>query len=369
MRLAASPSRPDLPTSPAAEASPADACLTDAELCELADGTSGARSRDEIDQHLDRCEICLELAIAVLRGTHPERDGADERELRSLSVGTVLAGRYRIERFVSRGGMGEVYVVRDLALTRWLALKAVVATACDSPRAVGKLLREAALARRVAHPNVGRVFDIDVDEKPGHCPIHFFTMEYVEADALRARLESGPLEERHVLSVARQCLLALRAIHAAGVLHLDVKPENLLYREEHGEVIVTLIDFGLSRRLGSVTPSTRAGNTSFEGSTGYGAPEQADGRTLGVETDLYALGVLVFEMLTGRLPFVASGGRGSPREVITQPTRLDRRLCSGWDELTSRCLRADRQDRYPSADAMLTEVDQLSARGLLPASG
>jgi serine/threonine protein kinase len=333
--------------------------LTEAELCALADGECGERSRDEIDQHLDRCEVCLELAIAVLRATHPERDGAGERELRSLSVGTVLAGRYRIERFVSRGGMGEVYLVHDAALTRWLALKAVVATACDSPRAVGKLIREAALARRVAHPNVGRVFDIDVDEQPGHCPIHFFTMEYVEAETLRARLESGPLEERQALSVTRQCLLALCAIHAAGVLHLDLKPENLLYREDQGEVHITLIDFGLSRRLGSGSASTRPSSTSFEGSAGYGAPEQCDGRTLGVETDIYALGVLVFEMLTGQLPFVSGDERAGPRELITQPTRVDARLSSGWDPLTSRCLRAHRQDRYPSAAATLKELERL----------
>jgi serine/threonine protein kinase len=366
MRLAASPFRPAQPSSRPAEHH-ADACLSEVELFALADGASATRSRDDIDRHIDRCDLCLELAITVLHGMHPERDGAGEREPRSVSVGTVLAGRYRIDGFVSRGGMGEVYLVQDLTLGRRLALKAVVATACDSPRAVDRLLREARLARRIAHPNVSRVFDIAVDEQPDHCPIHFYTMEYVDAGTLRSRLDQGPLAPRQVSSVAKQCLSALHAIHHAGVLHLDLKPENVLYREDAGTPHVTVIDFGLSRRLGSGARGVQPSSACFEGSAGYGAPEQTEGRMLGVETDLYALGIVLGEMLTGQLPCLTCADvEQTPSQ---RASRFDASLPPGWSLVISRCLQPARQDRYPSAAEMLSELDRLSALGLLGFGG
>jgi hypothetical protein len=270
--------------------------------------------------------------------------------------GTLLAGRWRLVAPLGRGGMGEVYRADDLKLGEPVALKFLPPELAADAAALARLHREVRVARRVAHPNVCRVFDIG--EADG---LTFLTMELIDGEDLSSLLRRiGRLPADKALEISRQLCAGLAAAHEEGVLHRDLKPANVMI-DGRGRAKIT--DFGLAgiaRRFGR----EEAG----EGTPAYMAPEQLAGREVTVKSDLYALGLVIYELTTGRRPFAAATRGELVRAQSETSPPSPSSLADGVDALTERAilrsLAADPAERPGSAlevAAMLPGGDPLAA--------
>jgi serine/threonine protein kinase len=269
----------------------------------------------------------------------------------SLESGGMLAGRYRIVRLLGRGGMGEVYLAEDTRLSQTVALKFLPPSLAADPLRFEQFHNEVRVARQVSHPNVCRVYDIGEDA--GRL---FLSMEYVEGDDLAKALSDGPLDEARAIDVTRQLCAGLAAVHASGVLHRDLKPANVML-DRDGRV--RIMDFGLAG-IG-----TEAGSTS--GTPGYMAPEQLSGAAATVQSDIYALGLVLFEVFTGRRRFTARTLEELKRqhaEGSASPTGWLSTLDSSVTRAIMACLDVDPMRRPGSA----LDVSAMTQTVLLDAS-
>ncbi|HET9314034.1 MAG TPA: serine/threonine-protein kinase, partial [Vicinamibacteria bacterium] len=215
--------------------------------------------------------------------------------LLAVGQGDVLAGRWEIRSFLGRGGMGAVYRAHDRTLNEEVALKVIRPDLMETPETRDRFTSEIKLARRVSHQGVCRIHEFGEDGRQ-----RFFTMELVEGHDLRDRIrDGGPLSPERAATLAAEIADALQAIHAAGIVHRDLKPLNVML-DAQGRV--RLMDFGIAKGLGS---GTGAGTASgyVVGSPEYMSPEQARGRPVDARSDIYALGIVLHEMLTGAPPF------------------------------------------------------------------
>lgn len=357
---------------PPSEREPASSgCLHDDEVVLFAEGCLPRERLELLEAHLDSCATCQHLINAVARALDSVRESSTLGGYSSLfAPGSVVANRYRIERFLARGGMGEVYEAFDQELSERVALKTVVSTACDSPRAERKLKGEVQLARRISHPNVCRIYDLGVHEPSGgRARVHFLTMEFIEGESLGRRLKSGPLPSDEASAIARQLLGALAAAHEAGVLHRDFKSDNVMLRRAGSTAEAVITDFGLARALDPCRPARVSDSTHMVGSPAYMAPEQVMGHELGAETDVFAFGVVFFEMLTGKLPFegdsaiVAAMSRLS--RTADAPSNVLEGLTRRYDELVLKCLQRERKRRFADARSVLAALEALPPSGRL----
>jgi serine/threonine protein kinase len=211
-----------------------------------------------------------------------------------MSVQALAGGRYRIEDVLGRGGMASVYLARDAELERPVAVKVLAEHLADQPSFHDRFLREARLAAQLSHPNIVQVFDVgEEDGSP------FIVMECVEGTTLAdERKERGRLDPDEVVDLALQICGGLEHAHAAGLVHRDIKPQNLLLRPDG---TVKIADFGIARAAES-TRLTQMG--SVLGTAAYLSPEQALGEEVTAAADLYSLGCVLYELLTGRTPYV-----------------------------------------------------------------
>jgi eukaryotic-like serine/threonine-protein kinase len=264
---------------------------------------------------------------------------------RRLHPGELLAGRYRLGDEVGRGGMGVVYRVEDEQLGICVALKILRPELAEDPRLAERFRRELVAARQVSHRNAVRIHDLGRDGD-----LLFLTMDFVEGPSLQALLrKERRLPPERAAGITRQLALALEAAHEAGIVHRDLKPGNVLI-EPSGRACVT--DFGLARSPGP-HDLTRTGM--IVGTPAYLAPEQARGEPVDRRSDLYALGLLLFEMLTGDIPLQAESG--APRDL--------RRLGSGVPAylraITERLLQPDPARRFQSAREVVEALDRRHA--------
>nr|MBA2303790.1 serine/threonine protein kinase [Acidobacteriota bacterium] len=231
-------------------------------------------------------------------------------------------GHYRVDARIGQGGMGDVFRAYDTRLNRPVAVKVMRATAAASHQS-HRFLREARAVSALNHPNMVVVHEIG--ETPDGEP--FIVQEFIEGTTLRALL-SEPMPVERVVDVARQIARALCAAHAAGVVHRDVKPENIMIR---GDGFVKVLDFGLAR-LTTPGPDDLVTQTNLEtavgvllGTPAYLSPEQAGGRAAGAEADVFSFGIVLYEMLTGRRPFVAASSLGVIAAILSeQPLPVSR---------------------------------------------
>ncbi len=218
-----------------------------------------------------------------------------------FSVGELIVDRYKVLRFIAKGGMGQVYEVDDLELKARVALKTIAPERASSRRQVDRFRQEIQLARTVGHPNVCRVFDLGRQKDDTHGEVLFLTMEFVPGETLSARLrERGPMSCEQALPLIRQMVSGLAAAHEVGIVHRDFKPGNVMLLPEGSGPGLKITDFGLAT---NPEQQITISGTSPEvvGTPAYMAPEQFRGQCSN-RTDIYALGVTVFQMLTGTLP-------------------------------------------------------------------
>ncbi len=272
-----------------------------------------------------------------------------------LAPGTRLAERYEIRAVLGHGGFAVVYLAHDRELGRDVALK-VLREDRLTPGSLTRLKREVRVARDLAHPNLVRVFDI---ETAGSAL--FVSLEAIHGGSLRDQLKKGPMPVEVALRLATGLLRGLQALHGVGIVHRDIKPANVLLTDE-GEV--KLADFGLALHLEGSDTRVTATETAV-GTLEYLAPEQALGEEVDPRTDLYSAGVVLFEMLTGRLPHEGKSSLGNliarfreqPPDLAALRPETPRWLA----RLVARLLARDRLERYPSAAAVLHDLERRRA--------
>ncbi|MEO8181856.1 MAG: serine/threonine-protein kinase, partial [Deltaproteobacteria bacterium] len=352
-------------------------CLAEEVIYALACGGLEARERSKALAHLDECELCQALLAEEVRAMPDFVSGDDAGVSTLIQVGALVGGRYRIQRFVARGGMGEVYEAWDVLLSERVALKTInpVAASADQARASARFKQEVQLSRRVADPHVCRIYEFGHHVAPGFGTLAYLTMEYIEGQTLGARVRKGPrLAIEEVLEVCRQMLRGLAAAHAVGVLHRDLKTENVMLRANPnpGALHAVIMDFGLARLLGDQAHLLTERHE-LVGSAAYMAPEQLEeGAELSQATDVYAFGVVLFEMLTGRLPFDGKSAVAIAMRRLTQkaplPSSFVPEVSSAWDALVLRCLERDVSRRFPSTKEVAAALEAIAQAPLAGAS-
>ena len=277
--------------------------------------------------------------------------------LSSVGPGSQLGDRFKIISQLGAGGMGVVYKAKDYSLDELVALKMLKAEVWNDPQRLGRLKEELKLARKIAHPNVLRTYDFG---ELGGVP--FISMEYVRGITLRRLLDqSGRLPLSAGLRLARQLCRGLAAAHAQKVLHRDIKPENLIV-EHVGNV--KLMDFGIAQRLERRATPSEPGQ--IVGTPYYLAPEQLQGREADERSDLYATGVVLYELFTGKLPYPVTGNvmqiiSVKMKEAPTPPRQHWETMPEELERIILRCMARQPDERYPDAEALLRELEGLRA--------
>jgi len=266
----------------------------------------------------------------------------------SLAAGGLLAGRFRIVRFLGRGGMGDVYEAEDMELGEHVALKTVRPEIARVPGVLERFSREIHLSRKVTHPNVCRIFDIS-----HHGEVTFLTMELLPGETLEHRLRrTGAMKEEEALPIARQMAEGLMAAHRVGVIHRDFKPANVMLVEEDGGVRAVVMDFGLAHGAAATVGGGLTMRGDVLGTPSYMAPEQVAGEPVTPATDVYAFGITLYEMVTGTLPFVGETALSTAvkrlREEPPPPQIKAPGLDANWNSAILRCLAREPQQRFAS---------------------
>lgn len=263
----------------------------------------------------------------------------------------VLGNRYEIVQLLGEGGMGAVYSALDRELDRQVALKLIKPELASNPAILARFKQELLLSRQVTHRNVVRIYDLgDADG------VKFITMEFVNGRDLRAIMrEKQKLSPEEAIEIMRQVCQALDAAHSVGVIHRDLKPQNVM-REEGGRIVV--MDFGLARTMdGDSMTQTGA----LVGTIEYMSPEQALGKELDQRSDIFTAGLILYELLTGKMPFNADSAVASLikriQERATPVSAHDETIPGALSNIVSKCLEPDPKLRYQSAQEMLRDMD------------
>src|ERR1700686_3400718 len=267
-------------------------------------------------------------------------------------VGRLLAERYEILELLGQGGMGAVYKARDTELERLVALKLIRADLAGNPEILRRFKQELILAREVTHRNVIRIFDLG--QAKG---FKFITMEFVEGRDLRVVIrEKGKLSQEETVRIISQVCRALESAHAAGVVHRDLKPQNIMLDAKDR---VYVMDFGIAHSL--ETPGmTQTG--ALMGTPEYMSPEQAKGMKVDPRSDLFALGIIFYEMLTGISPYKAETALATllkrTQERPQSPAEFDPAIPKAISDVVMKCLEIDRDHRFSSAREILEDLGQ-----------
>ena len=268
-----------------------------------------------------------------------------------LVPGTLLAGRYEILQLLGRGGMGAVYQARDKELDRLVALKLIRPDLARNPEMVRRFKQELILARQVTHKNVIRIFDLGQSEG-----IKFITMDFVEGHDLRALLkEKGKFPPREAARIMLQICRALEAAHSEHVIHRDLKPQNIML-DQKGRVFV--MDFGIARSA-HVPGMTQTG--ALIGTPEYMSPEQARGENLDQRSDIFSLGVIFYEILTGKKPYPSDVPLSTlwkrMQEPVTPPVKLEPSLPVELNDIVVKALEIEAENRFASAREMAHQLE------------
>src|SRR5579862_2469068 len=281
----------------------------------------------------------------------------------SLALGDQVA-HYRIVSRLGEGGMGEVYLATDTRLERSVALKVLPTAVAHDPMRMERFSLEAKAASALNHPNVAHIYEIGEDRG-----IHFLAMEYVEGQALDRRIGSSALPVAELAEIGAQIADALDAAHAKGIVHRDIKPANIIVTPRGAAKV---LDFGLAKVAGPLGSEletqieTRAVSAAgmLIGTVVYMSPEQALGRPVDHRTDLFSLGVVLYQMATGRLPFEGSNPSETIARILNESpagmARFNYDVPEELDRIVRKCLEKDRERRYQSAKDLMLDLKTLA---------
>jgi serine/threonine-protein kinase len=267
----------------------------------------------------------------------------------------MLGGRYRPSERIGRGGMADIFLARDQVLDRPVAVKVLFPAFAGDPRFVARFRREATALARLNHPNIVQVYDWGANDDT-----YFIVMEYVQGQSLAELLARGPLSVAQATEIVAAAAAGLGYAHRNGIVHRDIKPGNILLATSQA---VKVSDFGISQALEGGENLTDTGKVM--GTAAYFSPEQAQGQSVGPSSDLYSLGVVLFEMVTGSPPF----GGSSPLSVAYKhvhdlPHRasaLNRSVPANLGSLIDRLLAKDPDDRYPTASDLEADLRRVAS--------
>lgn len=253
-----------------------------------------------------------------------------------LMPGEVVCNRYEIIEMIGRGGMGEVYLAKDPTTNRPVALKTLPESFSHDERRMKNFRNEAQTVSQINHQNILTIYDFNEEEG-------FIVTEYIEGETLRSRLQSGALDVSAALAITRQIASALEAANARGVVHSDIKPENVIVREDG---LVKVLDFGIAK-LGESGPPEDEGNPAGFGTANYMSPEQLRGQDVDARTDIWSLGVCLYEMLTGAPPFKGEKRIDTFASILKdEPDTLDQNVPENLKTIIVKALQKDRDKRY-----------------------
>jgi tetratricopeptide (TPR) repeat protein len=302
---------------------------------------------------------------------HPIVEFVEDPKL-VFAEGQLVSGRYRILRFVGRGGMGEVYEAEDRDLNERVALKTLLPSIARDARMIAQFKQEIQLSRKIAHPNVCRVFDLARDPVDGFGvnldsgPVVFLTMEFLDGETLAAKLQrEGRLAVAEAGPIIQQVAQGLDAAHKAGIIHRDLKPSNVMLVPR-----AVITDFGLARNMPRSPQSTLTLEERLIGTLDYMAPELLTTHRATVASDIYALGMLAYKTVTGRLPFAGepplNGAILRSRIPVPTPRSLVADLHPAWDRAIVRALDSDPARRFATTDAFAKALRGVTASMTLP---
>ena len=314
----------------------------------------------ENSAELVQCEKCatplpisdLTLATGGEGWSRPVADAiVSQASLVPLTPGSSLGTRYEILRLLGQGGMGAVYLAHDRELDRKVALKVIRADMAANPEILKRFKQELILARQITHRNVIRIFDLAQAEN-----IKFITMELVEGEDLQAVLRrKKKLDPAEAANIMAQVCRALEAAHGEGVIHRDLKPQNIML-DKMGRVYV--MDFGIAR---SITASGMTQTGALIGTPDYMSPEQAKGLPLDARSDLFTVGIIFYEILSGTTPFNADTTMGKLWKRTSEPPRplieLDKTIPAELSDIVKKCLEIDPDKRFASASELLHTIE------------
>ena len=277
-------------------------------------------------------------------------------------LGTLLDGKYRIDSFITAGGMGSVYRAVHVMLDKTVAVKVIKNELVTSDEVVARFQREARATSNLDHPNIVSVYDL------GQTPegTLYIAMEFIDGPSLKEVIRrNGPLTPLESIDILRQVASALSSAHRKQIVHRDLKSDNLMLATEDGRRVVKLVDFGIAKTFDESTQLTAAGY--MLGTPHYMSPEQAAGKPVDHRADLYSLGVILYEMVTGEVPFgdaaLTSVLVKLATEVPPPPSarRPDRHVPPALDAVAMRCLEKDPERRFQSADEFADALERAFA--------
>ena len=268
-------------------------------------------------------------------------------------------GAYKLIERIGAGGMGEVWKAEDTRLGRIVAIKIVAPEVASDPESIARLRREARTAAQLNHPNIATIHSIE--EAAGRL---FVVMEYVEGEPLSSLIKRGRIPEAELCRIGRNVADALAEAHAKGIIHRDIKPDNIIVAGPK----VKVLDFGIAKQIGVAGSSSDAPTATFMtqqgmivGTIHYMSPEQALGKPLDPRTDIFSLGVVLYEAATGQLPFRGETVTDTMTQIIRdepqEPVRINPKVSAGLNAVIRRCMRKNRDERFANAAALARALE------------
>ena len=301
----------------------------------------------------EESKFCSECATPLPGMKEAVHTKTMETTAQELTRGSTFAGRYEIIEELGKGGMGRVYRVSDKKLDEEAALKLIKPEIASDKKTVERFKREIKLARKISHKNVGRVHEL-MDEKG----IHFITMEYVSGQDLKGLIkQSAPLSVARTIMVAKQICEGLIEAHRMGIVHRDLKPSNIMIDRE-GDI--KIMDFGIAR---SLKGKGITGAGVMIGTPEYMSPEQVEAKDTDQRSDIYSLGIILYEMATGKLPFEADTpfavGIKQKSEAPKDPKEFNPQISDDLNQVILKCLEKEKENRYQSVNEVRSELENI----------
>jgi serine/threonine protein kinase/tetratricopeptide (TPR) repeat protein len=301
----------------------------------------------------DNLKFCGECGTQLASHEDVEVTETMEAPKEELTTGSTFAGRYQIIEELGKGGMGRVYRALDKELNEEVAIKLVKPEIAKDKKTIDRFKNELKFTRKISHRNVGRMYEL-MEERGSH----FITMEYVPGQDLRGLIrQTGELTTGKAIAIAKEICEGLEEAHHQGVVHRDLKPSNIII-DVNGNA--RILDFGIAR---SIWGKGITGAGTMIGTPEYMSPEQIEGRDVDERSDIYSLGVILYEMVTGRVPFEGDTpftiGVKHKSELPQNPKEINAQIPDDLNDVILKCLEKDKEKRYPSAGEVRSELENI----------